>query len=55
MFAALLPESRLTPSELFPTEVRSTAHGFSSACGKLGALFAGVFFAFQSNQGVRMS
>ncbi len=30
------------PSELFPTEYRTTGHGFSSGIGKLGA-FAGVF------------
>ena len=32
---------RLLPSELFPTEIRSTAHGIAASCGKLGALFAG--------------
>lgn len=30
------------PSELFPTEYRTTGHGFSSGIGKLGA-FTGVF------------
>lgn len=30
------------PSELFPTTIRSTAHGISSACGKIGALIASI-------------
>ena len=40
----------LLPSELFPTEVRTVAHGFSAAAGKLGALFAASVekFAVQS-------
>ena len=34
----------LLPSEIFPTEVRATAHGWSAAFGKLGALLAGILF-----------
>ena len=29
-------------SELFPTEMRGVAHGFSAAVGKLGALSADI-------------
>ncbi|KAI0267664.1 major facilitator superfamily domain-containing protein [Gloeopeniophorella convolvens] len=32
------------PGEVFPTRYRSTAHGFSAACGKLGAIVAQVIF-----------
>ncbi|KAL5117750.1 hypothetical protein ACEQ8H_004360 [Pleosporales sp. CAS-2024a] len=35
----------ITPAEIFPTRVRCTAHGFSAAMGKLGAVFAQLFFA----------
>ena len=31
--------------EVFPTRYRSTAHGVSAACGKLGAIIAQVLFA----------
>lgn len=37
----------LLPSEIFPTEVRATAHGWSAACGKVGALVAGVLFGLK--------
>ncbi|KAF8896630.1 phosphate permease [Infundibulicybe gibba] len=33
------------PAELFPTRYRSTAHGISAACGKLGAILSQVGFA----------
>lgn len=38
-FANFGPNSTtfLMPSEAFPTRIRSTAHGISAACGKLGA------------------
>jgi len=36
----------LLPSELFPTDVRSQAHGISAASGKLGALFATLLFTY---------
>lgn len=32
------------PAEVFPTAVRSTAHGISAATGKLGAIIAAQFF-----------
>jgi hypothetical protein len=32
------------PGEVFPTRYRSTGHGFSAACGKLGAIVAQVIF-----------
>lgn len=37
------------PVELFPTAVRSTAHGFSAACGKLGAILASLLFGYLSS------
>eukprot|EP01138_Halocafeteria_seosinensis_P009413 gb/GECG01009619.1/.p1 GENE.gb/GECG01009619.1/~~gb/GECG01009619.1/.p1 ORF type:complete len:548 (+),score=42.29 gb/GECG01009619.1/:1-1644(+) len=36
----------LLPSEVFPTELRGTAHGISAASGKLGALLAGLVFSY---------
>mmetsp|Transcript_7587 Transcript_7587/g.12258 ORF Transcript_7587/g.12258 Transcript_7587/m.12258 type:complete len:585 (+) Transcript_7587:130-1884(+) len=36
----------LLPSELFPTQVRTAAHGFSAAAGKLGALTATFVFTY---------
>jgi len=33
----------LYPAELFPTRYRSTCHGLSAACGKLGAVIIQVF------------
>jgi len=36
----------MLPAELFPTEVRSFAHGISSATGKFGAILSGVIFAY---------
>ncbi|GBG31353.1 Inorganic phosphate transporter 1-1 [Hondaea fermentalgiana] len=38
----------LLPSELFPTDVRSQAHGISAASGKLGALFSSLLFTYGS-------
>ncbi|KAG6893152.1 hypothetical protein C0992_011144, partial [Termitomyces sp. T32_za158] len=35
----------IVPGEAFPTRYRSTAHGISAACGKLGAIVAQVGFA----------
>ncbi|KAI0255076.1 phosphate permease [Lactifluus subvellereus] len=32
------------PGEVFPTRYRSTGHGFSAACGKLGAIVAQIIF-----------
>ncbi|KAK6418339.1 hypothetical protein LTR95_017208 [Oleoguttula sp. CCFEE 5521] len=36
----------IAAAEVFPTPVRATAHGFSAACGKLGALTAAVLYAY---------
>ena len=36
----------LVAAEVFPTPIRATAHGFSAACGKLGALFASVLYNY---------
>jgi PHS family inorganic phosphate transporter-like MFS transporter len=33
------------PVEVFPTAVRATAHGFSAACGKCGAILASLLFS----------
>jgi PHS family inorganic phosphate transporter-like MFS transporter len=35
----------IAPAEIFPTRVRCTGHGFSAGMGKLGAVFAQIFFA----------
>lgn len=32
----------LVAAEVYPTPIRATAHGFSAACGKLGALTAAI-------------
>ena len=37
------------PGEVFPTRYRSTAHGLSAACGKLGAIVAQVIFFQKGN------
>ena len=34
----------IIPTEVFPTEVRATCHGFSAAMGKLGAVIGASFF-----------
>lgn len=39
----------LYPVELFPTAVRSTAHGVSAACGKCGAILASLLFSYLSD------
>ncbi|BGP34388.1 hypothetical protein JCM10296v2_006208 [Rhodotorula toruloides] len=36
----------LTAAEVYPSSIRSTAHGFSAACGKIGALIPTVLFFF---------
>jgi len=41
----------IVPSEVFPTRVRSTAHGLSAACGKFGAIVAQVGFSQMVNIG----
>jgi len=40
----------LLAAELYPAPVRATAHGFSAACGKLGALAPAVIYNYVSNQ-----
>lgn len=40
----------LVAAEVFPTPVRATAHGFSAACGKLGALLAAVAYNYMTSQ-----
>lgn len=44
----------LLPVELFPTDIRSQAHGISAAAGKLGALAATLIFSF-GNHGKAVS
>ena len=36
----------LVAAEVYPTPIRATAHGFSAACGKLGALTAAVLYNY---------
>lgn len=36
----------LVAAEVFPTPIRASAHGFSAACGKLGALLAAVLYNY---------
>ena len=36
----------LVAAEVYPTPIRATAHGFSAACGKLGALTAAVMYNY---------
>lgn len=40
----------LVAAEVFPTPVRATAHGFSAAVGKMGALLASVVYNYMSTQ-----
>lgn len=40
----------LVAAEVYPTPIRATAHGFSAACGKLGALTAAVLYNYIDNQ-----
>ena len=40
----------LVAAEVYPTAVRASAHGFSAACGKLGALFAAVLYNYIDTQ-----
>ncbi|CAL8462225.1 g1756 [Coccomyxa elongata] len=41
----------LLPGEVFPTDIRATCHGISAATGKIGALVAGIWFAYLTNAG----
>ena len=38
--------SFIIPGEIYPAELRGTAHGISAACGKLGAAFGAFFFPY---------
>lgn len=40
----------LVAAEVYPTPVRASAHGFSAACGKLGALTAAVMYSYISTK-----
>jgi hypothetical protein len=40
----------LVAAEVYPTPIRATAHGFSAACGKLGALTAAILFNYITTQ-----
>lgn len=40
----------LVAAEVYPTPIRATAHGFSAACGKLGALTAAVLYNYINTQ-----
>jgi len=40
----------LVAAEVYPTAIRATAHGFSAACGKLGALTAAILFNYIDTQ-----
>ena len=37
-------------AEVYPTPIRATAHGFSAACGKLGALLAAVLYSYLTTE-----
>lgn len=39
-------------AEVYPTPIRATAHGFSAACGKLGALTAAIMYNYLSTQAI---
>lgn len=45
----------IIPVEIYPTRIRSTAHGISAACGKVGAAVAsfGFSYAVKSSIGVQ--
>ena len=40
----------IIPGEVFPSRVRGLAHGFSAACGKLGAILSGVLFNYLAQE-----
>jgi hypothetical protein len=42
----------LVAAEVYPTPIRATAHGFSAAVGKLGALLAAVVYNYLTTQQV---
>jgi len=40
----------LLAAEVYPAPIRSTAHGISAACGKLGALIPAVVYSYVGNR-----
>lgn len=40
----------IVATEVYPTPIRATAHGFSATCGKLGALTAVVVYNYIDTQ-----
>jgi len=40
----------LVAAEVYPTPIRATAHGFSAAVGKLGALTAAILYNYITTQ-----
>jgi hypothetical protein len=42
----------LVAAEVYPTPIRATAHGFSAAIGKCGALTAAILYNYLSTQGI---
>jgi len=40
----------IVAAEVYPTPIRATAHGFSAACGKAGALLAAVLYNYITTQ-----
>lgn len=45
----------LVAGEVFPTPIRATAHGFSAAVGKLGALLASILYNYISTTTIFMT
>lgn len=45
----------LVAGEVFPTPIRATAHGFSAAVGKLGALLASILYNYISTTEIFMT
>jgi MFS transporter, PHS family, inorganic phosphate transporter len=41
----------IVPGEVFPTRYRSTGHGVSAACGKIGAIISQALIGPLRNQG----
>jgi nitrate/nitrite transporter NarK len=45
-FAVAISTTFLLAAEVYPVNVRATAHGFSAAMGKLGALFPAILYNY---------
>lgn len=39
----------IIPAGVFPSRVRGSAHGFSAACGKMGAILSALLFNYLSS------